>query len=283
MRGAVLGPDVLEEQVLGDDLAGVEGLEHREHVGVLLQLQRQRGARVRAARRTGSGSPHPRPAARRGRAAGSGRCPSRRGRAAARRRRPRVRSTGARRGTTRGARPCRRPAGSGRPRPWTWRPTSEANCLRRVDVVRQPGAVVEELRQPAEPAGMGRGVRRAHARRSGAGRDRVGEQQPLAVGARRRSGPRRVGPDAVVGLGRRASQRSQMAPRSPTSYASSGSPSRRPGGRKSRATKAGSSRSTPPCVARGAARPGPQRSQPVTLALQPAERDALDEPALEDR
>ena len=202
MRVAVLGPDVLEQQLLGDDPAGVERLEHREDVGVLLQLERQRGARARAARRTARGSPRRRPAARRGRAAGSGRCPSRRGRAAARRGRAARRSTGARRRTSPDARPCRRRRGSGRTRPWRCA-HQRRELLRRVDVVRQPGGVVEDLGQPAEARRVAGGVRRAQDR-GGIGGDRV----PQQAAARRRSAdqvaePLVVGADPVVGLGGR--------------------------------------------------------------------------------
>src|SRR4051794_22102482 len=71
-----------------------------------------------------------------------------------------------------------------------------------------------------------------------------------------------------------------MKPRSPTSYASSARPRRRPGGRKSRATKAGASRSTPSASA--SRRCTTASGDDMSSAFHAGDRDPLDELALED-
>jgi hypothetical protein len=75
--------------------------------------------------------------------------------------------------------------------------------LRRVDVVRQPGRVVEDLGQPPEAVGVGRrvvGPQECDRIR----RDRFGEEQPLPVVATEVAQPLVVRPHPVVGGRRRA-------------------------------------------------------------------------------
>ena len=158
---------------------------------------------------------------------------------------PAPRSRGARRRTSPGARPRSAPGRKWYDSSLALQPTSDGELLRRVDVVGQPVGVVEDLGQPAQARRDGRG--RTPPRGPRRGRP---PRRRAAASARRRSpttwlSPSSSGPTRLSAFVVEASQRSQIAPRSPTSYWSSGSPSRRPGGRKSRATHAGSHRSTP--------------------------------------